>query len=275
MQIEIYAEQMSASQLGIFCLAGSASTLLVGYTLCALTAKICTCSSKVVRAIFYYTTIAFLVLDPLYLSILCGFFGGGDMNGIRLLCPEWMARAGFGAILLQMASYSGKKFCLFTKSHLMEDAVDETNTARCLYDRCWNLPVGGSNHISYVCYPRRLSIMDLILKKAVPVMCIALAAPLVLSSCSRTVSSSDAAAPASSTAQEQVFPAESDESAESAASSDESWKTDFEKSLLENYNVTPEYYEDLGDGIYQVYVKIDGKVVPYVAVDSATGDYHG
>ena len=100
MQIEIYAEQMSASQLGIFCLAGSASTLLVGYILCALTAKICTCSSKVVRAMFYYITIAFLALDPLYLSILCGFFGGGDMNGIRLLCPEWMARAGFGAILL-------------------------------------------------------------------------------------------------------------------------------------------------------------------------------
>ena len=91
---------MRASQLGIFCLAGSVSTLLVGYILCALTAKICTCSSKVVRAIFYYITIAFLVLDPLYLSILCGFFGGGDMNGIRLLCPEWMARAGFGAILL-------------------------------------------------------------------------------------------------------------------------------------------------------------------------------
>lgn len=100
MQIEIYAEQMSALQLGIFCLAGSASTLLVGYILCALTAKICTSSSKVFRAIFYYITIAFLVLDPLYLSILCGFFGGGDMNGIRLLCPEWMARAGFGAILL-------------------------------------------------------------------------------------------------------------------------------------------------------------------------------
>ena len=69
--------------------------------------------------------------------------------------------------------------------------------------------------------------------------------------------------------------AESDDLAESAASSDESWKVDFEKSLWENYNVTPEYYEDLGDGVYQVYVKIDGKVVPYVAVDSATGDYHG
>ena len=48
-----------------------------------------------------------------------------------------------------------------------------------------------------------------------------------------------------------------------------------EKSLWENYNVAPEYYEDLGDGIYQVYVKMDGKTVPYVCVDSATGDYHG
>ena len=117
--------------------------------------------------------------------------------------------------------------------------------------------------------------MDLILKKAIPVICIALAAPLVFSACSRTTSSSDAAAPASSMAQERASSAESDDLAESAAPSDESWKVDFEKSLWENYNVTPEYYEDLGDGIYQVYVKMDGKTVPYVCVDSATGDYHG
>ena len=117
--------------------------------------------------------------------------------------------------------------------------------------------------------------MDLILKKAVPVICIALAAPLVLSSCSRTVSSSEATAPASSVVQEQVSPAKSEDLAGSAAPSDEGWKSDFEKSLWENYNVTPEYYEDLGDGVYQVYVKIDGKTVPYVCVDSATGDYHG
>lgn len=63
--------------------------------------------------------------------------------------------------------------------------------------------------------------------------------------------------------------------AETTASTKEAWKIEFEKSLLENYGVTPEYYEDLGNGIYQVYVKIDGKVVPYVAVDSTTGDYHG
>ena len=117
--------------------------------------------------------------------------------------------------------------------------------------------------------------MDLILKKAVPVICIALATPLVLSSCIRTVSSSETTSPVSSAVQEQVSPAESEDLPESAAPSDESWKVDFEKSLWENYNVTPESYEDLGDGVYQVYVKIDGKTVPYVCVDSSTGDYHG
>ena len=56
---------------------------------------------------------------------------------------------------------------------------------------------------------------------------------------------------------------------------DDAWKDVFEKSLLENYGVRPDHYEDLGNGVYQVYVEIDGKLVPYVAVDSATGDYHG
>lgn len=56
---------------------------------------------------------------------------------------------------------------------------------------------------------------------------------------------------------------------------DDAWKDRFEKSLLENYGVTPDHYEDLGNGVYQVYVEIDGKVVPYVAVDSTTGGYHG
>ena len=62
---------------------------------------------------------------------------------------------------------------------------------------------------------------------------------------------------------------------ESAADTREPWKIEFEKSLLENYGVTPDHYEDLGNGVYQVYVVINGSVVPYVAVDSATGDYHG
>ena len=39
-------------------------------------------------------------------------------------------------------------------------------------------------------------------------------------------------------------------------------------------------YEDLGNFIYQVYVEHEGRVIPFVTVDSATvdsatGDYHG
>ena len=51
------------------------------------------------------------------------------------------------------------------------------------------------------------------------------------------------------------------------------WKADLEKSLFDNYGVVPKYYEDLGDGIYQVYVEVGGEVEPLVTVDSATGDY--
>lgn len=56
---------------------------------------------------------------------------------------------------------------------------------------------------------------------------------------------------------------------------EEAWKTAFEESLWENYSVRPHHYEDIGSGVYQVYVEIGGKVVPFVAVDSATGEYHG
>ena len=39
-------------------------------------------------------------MDPLYLSVLCGLFGGGDMNGIELLIPEKVARMGCGFLLV-------------------------------------------------------------------------------------------------------------------------------------------------------------------------------
>jgi len=99
-QIDVYAEHMTNMQLGIFCLVGALATFCVGYLLTALAKNICCAESKLLRAVLYYITIAFLLLDPLYLSVLCGFFGGGDMNGIALLCPEWAARVIFGVLLL-------------------------------------------------------------------------------------------------------------------------------------------------------------------------------
>lgn len=99
-QIDVYADRMTDMQLGIFCLVGALATFCVGYLLTVLSKNICHAKSKLLRAVLYYITMAFLMLDPLYLSVLCGFFGGGDMNGIALLCPEWAARCLFGVLLL-------------------------------------------------------------------------------------------------------------------------------------------------------------------------------
>ena len=100
MQIDVYAERMTDGQMALFCIAGAIATLLVGVVLAALAGKISRKKSKLLRAVMYYITIALLLLDPLYLSILCGFFGGGDMNGISLLCPQWIARGVFAGLLI-------------------------------------------------------------------------------------------------------------------------------------------------------------------------------
>lgn len=99
-QVDVYAERMTDTQLGIFCLVGALATFCAGYLLVALVKNIRRAGSKLLRAVLYYVTIALLLLDPLYLSVLCGLFGGGDMNGIALLCPEGLARALFGVLLL-------------------------------------------------------------------------------------------------------------------------------------------------------------------------------
>ncbi len=98
-QIDVFAEKMTENQLGIFCIAGSVATMITAYVLVAFADKIGQVSSKVFKAGMYYITIAMLLIAPLYLSILCGFFGGGDMNGISLIVPEAVARILYGIIL--------------------------------------------------------------------------------------------------------------------------------------------------------------------------------
>ena len=98
MQIDVYAERMTDIQLGIFSLAGAIATFLFGWLLIALARKICNAESKVFKSMMWYITLAILMIDPLYLSVLCGFFGGGDLNGIKLLFPEITARIIFAVI---------------------------------------------------------------------------------------------------------------------------------------------------------------------------------
>ena len=100
MQIDVYADQMTFQQLGIFCVLGSIATTIAAYVLVFLADKIKNMPSKCFKACMYYITIAMLLIDPLYLSLLCGLFGGGDMNGIFLLIPEMIARIGYGILLV-------------------------------------------------------------------------------------------------------------------------------------------------------------------------------
>ena len=100
MQIDIYAEKYNDIQMGMFCIIGSVATFITAYSLIFMANKIVKAKSKPFKACMYYITISMLLLDPLYLSVLCGFFGGGDMNGITLLFPEIAARIGYGVLLI-------------------------------------------------------------------------------------------------------------------------------------------------------------------------------
>ena len=99
-QIDVYAEQMTSQQLGVFCVVGSIATMIAAYGLVLLADRIKEMESKCFKACMYYITIAMLLIDPLYLSLLCGMFGGGDLNGIALLMPELVARIGYGILLV-------------------------------------------------------------------------------------------------------------------------------------------------------------------------------
>lgn len=55
----------------------------------------------------------------------------------------------------------------------------------------------------------------------------------------------------------------------------DAWKAEFEADLKERYGVKVDHYEFIGGTSYQAYVRINGEIVPYVCIDSATGNYHG
>ena len=98
-QVVANVEVLTDFQIGIFCIVGNISTLLVGYLLVLFNKIITKSKNKVFKAICYYTTLAFLLIDPLYLMIIYKFFGGGDMNGILLFgIPEIIVQFIFGII---------------------------------------------------------------------------------------------------------------------------------------------------------------------------------
>lgn len=99
-QIDIHRDQLSEQGLTLFCLAGPIATLVAAWLLVLATKRICQLSSKLVRSVLYYITIILLFLDPIYLSIVYRFVGGGDMNGIALLAPQNVVACMFGLLLI-------------------------------------------------------------------------------------------------------------------------------------------------------------------------------
>ena len=55
----------------------------------------------------------------------------------------------------------------------------------------------------------------------------------------------------------------------------DAWKAEFEADLRKNYGVEVDHYEFIGGTSYQAYVRMNDEIVPYVCIDSATGNYHG
>ena len=74
MQIDIYAEKYTDIQMGMFCIIGSVATFITAYLLIFLSNRIVKAKSKPFKACMYYITIAMLLLDPLYLSLLCNIY---------------------------------------------------------------------------------------------------------------------------------------------------------------------------------------------------------
>ena len=89
---------------------------------------------------------------------------------------------------------------------------------------------------------------------------------------SETVTTTEAATEVTTTTENETT---TESQSQEGEPSDDSWKEEFEKTLYEEYGVVPDHYEYIGNDVYQVYVKIDDKIVPYVAVNWKTGDFHG
>lgn len=70
-------------ELAAFSGLSSIVTVLIGYFLLLFSPNIIKFNNQLIKNYLYYITFVFLLLDPIYMSVL-SFFVGGDINGIVL-----------------------------------------------------------------------------------------------------------------------------------------------------------------------------------------------
>lgn len=81
--IEIMTKEVPTGlSLALFSGLSSVITVVCGYILVIMMPKVFSLSNKMMKVALYYITMILLVLDPVYMSILHRYVGGGDMNGI-------------------------------------------------------------------------------------------------------------------------------------------------------------------------------------------------
>lgn len=113
------------------------------------------------------------------------------------------------------------------------------------------------------------------MKMAKRMICVLMTTAIVLSGLAACGKTRNETNPVDETLATTAETTEAAQTTETVQPTEEPWKTALAEDLFQKYGVLPEYYEDLGDGIYQVYVEVGGEIVPFVTVNSATGDYHG
>ncbi len=88
-------------RLALFNGLSSIATILIGYIL-ALSPIVFKLKSRALLIAFYYITLCFMLLDPIYISVLSLFVGGGDLNGITtgLQTSDIPFRIIFGSIAI-------------------------------------------------------------------------------------------------------------------------------------------------------------------------------
>ena len=100
-QIVTTKGSLNGINLALFSGLSSIVTILIGYIL-AFHPSVYKIKNKNILIGIYYITLCFLLLDPLYMSILSKFIGGGDLNGIitGLKTSDIVFRIVFGIILI-------------------------------------------------------------------------------------------------------------------------------------------------------------------------------
>lgn len=92
-------------RLALFSGLSSITTVVIGYVLFLLTPKFLSLKTQQIKNYIYYVTFVFLLLDPVYISVL-SFFVGGDINGIALgLNLPYMVIRGVFFIIAAFNSY--------------------------------------------------------------------------------------------------------------------------------------------------------------------------